>query len=495
MNGSAPRLACTLLALATAGVAAASPSAPARVDTATAARQSDRLLAELRAQNGVPGMGAAVWQDGRIVWRGSAGYRDLAAGEPVDADTVFRLASVSKLITVAAAAQLAEAGKLDLDAPVATQWDGVNPAWAPFTLRQLAAHTAGLPHYQAQDEGRGDRHYASARDAVGIFRDRPLLSTPGSTYSYSSWAYTLISAVVEARAGQHFLDYVARSVTPGLRIVPDATHSGDAHASRVYEPGADGRPAEGPHHDYSYTWGGGGFGATPSALAEFGGRMQRGEVVPAARFRDMLEPARLDDGSEVRGDGEEYAVGFGWRTLTDIDGRRRAQHAGNTLGARSSLVTWPDLPLAEQTAAALLSNMEWTSSIDQSAAMLAAPFQAVPPGLVPGDCPRDARRFSGSHRNQPARGEVSFELEGGLCTGRLAPEGEFKAYFDKFPQKDVDALRVIGLYPGQGLARAALITPIGIYDLRAQPDGSFAARLAGSTELRFVLGDAPAQAR
>jgi serine beta-lactamase-like protein LACTB len=497
MNVSPPRAGSALLALllSAASVSAQTPSPLQRVDAATASGQADRLLAELVAQNGVPGMGAAVWQDGRIVWRGSAGYRDLAAGSPVDADTVFRLASVSKLITVAAAAQLAESGKLDLDAPVATLWNGGNPDWAPFTLRQLAAHTAGLPHYQAQDRDRGGRHYPSTREAVGIFRDRPLLSAPGSSYSYSSWGYTLISAVVEARAGQPFLDYVAEQVTPGLTIVPDATHSGNADASRAYALDGRGRPVEAERHDYSYTWGGGGFGATPSALAEFGGRMQRGQVVPAARFRDMLEPARLNDGREVRGDGDDYAVGFGWRTLTDIDGRLRAQHAGNTLGARSSLVTWPELPRAEQTAAALLSNMEWTSSIDQSAAMLAAPFQAVPAGLVPADCPLDAHRFEGRHRGQPARGAASFALQNGVCTGRLVPEGELKAYFDNFPQKDVEALRVIGLYPGQGLARAALVTPIGIYDLRAQADGSFVARLGANAELRFSTGNLPAAAR
>jgi serine beta-lactamase-like protein LACTB len=466
-------------------VQAGNTMAPARVDPATAARQSDRLLAELVAHNGVPGMGAAVWQDGRIVWRGSAGLRDLAASTPVDGNTIFRLASVSKLITVAAAAQLADAGKLDLDAPVASQWDGVNPAWAPFTMRQLAAHTAGLPHYQALDADRGRIPHPRATDAVAIFRDRPLLSAPGHAYSYSSWGYTLISAVVEARSGQAFLDYVARHVTPGLRIGPDATHGGDPYASKAYALDGSGRTVEAPRHDYSYTWGGGGFGATASALAEFGGRMQRGQVVSARRFADMLVPARLDDGTEVRDD--DYTVGFGWRTLTDLDGRLRAQHAGATLGARSSLVTWPRLPRAEQTAVALLSNMEWVSSIDQSAAMLAAPFQAVPAGLVSGSCPTAATRFGGMFRDAAATGAAHFNEEAGSCIGTLRPDGALKAYFDQFPQPDRDTLRIIGLYPGHGLARAVLVTPIGLYDLRATADGQFIARLGATSELRFTL--------
>lgn len=456
---------------------------PVAVDFPTASRQADRLLSELRAQNGVPGMGAAVWQDGRIVWRGAAGYRDVQARQPVDADTIFRLASVSKLITVAAAAHLAETGRLDLDAPVASLWDGVNPDWAPFSLRQLAAHTSGLPHYQAQDENRGARRYASAIEAVGVFRDRPLLSEPGSSYSYSSWGYTLISALVEARSGKRFLDYVADHVAHDLALVPDATDSGDPKASRAYELDTQGRVVQAPPHDFSYTWGGGGFGGTAAAVAEFGGRMQRGQVVPAARFRDMLVPARLDDGREVRDD--DFAVGFGWRTLTDIDGRLRAQHAGTTVGARSSLVTWPQLPRSQQTAAALLSNLQWTSHIDQSAAMLAAPFQAVPGGLQPAPCPLSATRFESSFRETSTQGTVSFAVEDGSCVGSLRPEGELKAWFDQFPQKDADVLRVIGLYPGHGLSRAALVTPTGIYDLRAQAEGSFVAQVGSETSLRL----------
>jgi serine beta-lactamase-like protein LACTB len=479
---------CALLALlsCTGPTRADAASPPAAVDRPTASRQADRLLSELRAQNGVPGLGAAVWQDGRIVWRGAAGYRDVEARKPVDADTIFRLASVSKLVTVAAAAQLAEAGKLDLDAPVASLWDGVNPDWAPFTLRQLAAHTAGLPHYQAQDENRGGQRYARATEAVGIFRDRRLLSEPGAAYSYSSWAYTLISAVVEARSGQRFLDYVADHVARDLILVPDATDSGHPQASRAYEVNAQGLVVEAPPHDFSYTWGGGGFGGTAAAVAEFGGRMQRGQVVSAARFRDMLAPARLDDGSEVR--SEDYAVGFGWRTLTDVDGVLRAQHAGTTVGARSSLVTWPQLPRSQQTAAALLSNMQWTSHIDQSAAMLAAPFRAVPAGLLPAPCPFTATQFEGEFRDTATQGNVSFEDDAGTCVGSLRPEGELKAWFDQFPQKDADVLRVIGLYPGHGLSRAALVTPSGIYDLRAQADGSFVAQVGSANLMRLRFG-------
>lgn len=79
---------------------------------------SQRMLGDLAAVSGVPGIGAAIWRKDRIVWRGSSGMRDVERGLPVTADTIFRLASVSKLLAATAAAKLAEQGRLDLDAPV-----------------------------------------------------------------------------------------------------------------------------------------------------------------------------------------------------------------------------------------------------------------------------------------------------------------------------------------------------------------------------------------
>lgn len=477
----------TSLALATACATQAS----ARHDAPpAAAARAQRMLDELAGLNGVPGMGAAVWQDGRIVWRGSTGLRDVARGAQVDADTMFRLASVSKLLTVAAAARLAEDGALDVDAPVATQWPGADPAWPALTVRQLAAHTAGVPHYQAQDADRGSRRYASATEAAGLVAGRRLLHEPGSRYAYSSWGYTLISAVIEARSGQHFLDYLRTRIVPGLAIGADASDSGAGRASRAYE-FVDGLAVPAPPHDFSYTWAGGGLAATPSALAEFGGRMLAGHVVPSTRWRDMLAPARLLDGSAVS--DEDYAVGFGWRTLTDEDGRLRAQHAGVTVGARSALVVWPTPAYGPATSVSLLSNALWVASIEQSAAMLAAPFQPAPPGLVARACPVTAGRYTGTFRGEPIAGTARFWHDdgAGACLGTLSLGGGLAAYFDAFPQRDAPALRVVGLDANSTLGRAALVTPIGLHDLRAQADGSWRARVGRSADLTLRVDARP----
>ena len=444
-----------------------------------AATTSQRMLDALVSTNGVPGMGASVWREGEVVWIGCSGRRDVAADLPVRHDTVFRLASVSKAITATAVAKLSEEGRLDLDAPVAGMLPWLASDWLPISVRQLAAHTSGLPHYQAVDADRGSVHYASSRDAVSIFADRQLLSRPGTTYEYSSWGYTLIGAVIEAQSGQSFLDYIATQVTPGLQIQADSSGSG-LGVSRPYEIG-DGTPRELPLHDFSYTWPGGGLAATPEALARFGGSVLNGHVVSASTWDSMLQPARLHTGGPVR--ERDYHVGLGWRVGTDADGALIAHHAGVTYGARSALVLWPE----EDTAASVLSNANWVSSIESTAILLAAPFRPRPPGLQSVTCPVGSHRYGGRLGTQPIEGLAKFHLEHGRCVGELATSDALDKHFASATAWPGRKLQVISLEANGSLARAAFVTPHGLYDLRAERPGQWSAALSTSTRFELQL--------
>lgn len=454
-------------ALAVAAGVSASVNVFATEARGSAHHVADRMLAALVKANGVPGMGAAVVVDGVPVWHGSAGMRDLEAGEPVDRHTVFRLASVSKLVTATAAAKLGEDGKLDLDAPVQSRLPWLKAQWAPLTPRQLAAHTSGLPHYQDVDRELGGKRYESVRAAVGIFEGRPLLAPPNTAYQYSSWGYTLLSAVIEAGAGKSFLDYISHELTPGLAIGPDASGHDAPKTSRIYG-FTDGRAVPLPAHDMSYTWGGGGLAATPEAIALFGSRVMDGKIVSPKTFKAMLEPARLADGSVVT--ERDYEVGFGWRTGRDVDGERIVHHAGVTGGARSALVLWP----SSRVSASVLSNAQWTSSIEATAEMLAAPFRqhTAAGGRAKVRCPVDALAYEGEFEGERFRGAAAFSDQAGFCTGRITlPEGQLRSWLNGFPQRDADSLEIIGIRPGAGISRAALVTPIGLHDLRTDADG------------------------
>lgn len=463
-------------AIAVALLAASSAAAQPQPG-ADARRIADMILAAQLETSGVPGMSAAITRNGAVVWIGSAGLRDVANALPVEADTTFRFASVSKLVTVTAAMRLAEQGRLDLDAPVQSIVPYLHNAWRPFTTRQLAAHTAGLPHYQGIDAARGGVHFDTVEETVALFSSRAPLFAPGARYSYSSWGYTLLSAVVEESAGVPFLNYVDGELLNGLDI--EAERGVDPNASLTYE-FRNGLAAPAPAHDYSYSWGGAGFRGSARDLARFGDRVLSGEILSSSAREAMWTPSHLNDGAPVVADGE--SVAFGWRVGHDQDGARIAHHAGVTIGARSVLVLYPDSGMS----VSVLSNALWVASIRETAQMLAAPFQQRTTGQsVP--CPVTATRFEGRFREQPIRGMARFWLEGGVCRGHISGGNAFGASFNEYPQRDSGMLAIISTHADAQLGRAALVTPAGAYDLRTTPDGQHQVRFSGGHTLTIRL--------
>lgn len=452
-----------------------------RVD-ARASSLSSRILAAIVEANGVPGMSAAVWRNDAIAWSGYSGYRNVEQKLPVDGQTIFRLASVSKIFAATAAAKLMADGKLDVEAPVSSIVDYL-PQWPPFTSVELAAHTSGMPHYQPVDEGRGKIKFATVREAVDLLRGRELLFAPSERFSYSSWGYTLLTAAVEESSNRSYLQYLSEEITSNLTIVPDATAEGNPNASIAYE-FSDGVVRAAAPHDYSYSWGGAGLGATAPDLVRFGGRLMAGKIVSAPTLNWMLTPAKLRDGSQVVDRGS--TVGFGWRSGRDLDGDRTAHHAGVTVGARSALVLYPDLGIG----VSVLSNASWVSSIEQTAMMLAAPFKPIV-ASEPVVCPTQAVAYKGEYEGKTLAGTAHVVVEDGACTATLSVSNAFGDWLNSFMQKDAETIKLIGLDLDGGFSRAALVTPAGVYDLRAQPAGRHLASLSekSAISIQFLTPD------
>lgn len=466
---------CAAAWLCAPGAASATEATP----PAGAASVAEALLQAVAEASGVPGMSAAVVDRGRVVWTGTAGFRDLERGQPVVPETAFRLASVSKLITATAATRLQDEGRLDLDAPVRDSVPYLNAAWPAMTARQLAAHTSGLPHYQDVDADRGGRRFASVSEAVALFNDRDLLSSPGERYAYSSWGFTLLSAIVEHAAGAPFLDYVAAEITTGLDIVPDTAPARETD-TLAYEI-ESGRPIRAAPHDYSYSWGGAGFRASASAVALFGDRVMTTGFLSDEAREVMWAPATTTDGAFVM--DRDSKVAFGWRIGTSMDGERMAHHAGVAIGARSVLLVYPE----RHAAVALLSNASWVSSIEGTAELIAAPFHQAAPQDPGGPCPVDAQTFQGTFQGNAVAGTVQFRLSEGLCRGQLSADNALGGYLNGFTQKDASTLEVIALRADGTLDRAALISPIGAYEVRRSDSGGLQADFGGGRVLELVL--------
>ena len=321
-------------------VAAAVGQAPAWADPV------QQALAQQCRQDRIPGLSCVVAVRGELALRTGLGLADVENDVPATAQTVYRLASISKPITAVLAMQLVEQGKLDLDADVHTlvpQWPA--KPW-PVTTRQLLAHLGGVRHYRGEAES--TVHYTTQAEGLVRFAADPLLHEPGTAYHYSTYGYNLIAAVVEAQAGAPF-PQVLRERLAGPANAPSLQ---DDDVRRLIRGRAQGYVRNGDElqnselMDGSYKLGGGGLCASAEDLARFGVALLDGKLVTPATLQAMWTNQRTNAGAEV-----EYGLGF--RIARD-GGRLCVTHGG----AQSRVSTMLYLLPAERVVVVLLSNLE-----------------------------------------------------------------------------------------------------------------------------------------
>lgn len=193
----------------------------------------------MRKQFEVPGIAVAIVQDGRIVLERGYGLREIGKPEPVDAHTLFAIASNTKAFTAASLSMLADQGKLSLDDRVIDHLPWFRMADAYVTqemrLRDLLAHRSGL------GLGAGDLLYWPGTDYSNEEVARRLAHVPLSggfrgQYAYDNILYGVAQLVVEKASGQSYSDFLAQRIFKPLgmdetRYNADALRTGDKVAS------------------------------------------------------------------------------------------------------------------------------------------------------------------------------------------------------------------------------------------------------------------------
>ena len=178
----------------------------------------DRFILEGMKESRIPGLAAAVVKDGKLHWTGSYGWANMRDKKPVNDQTLFQLASISKTITATAVMQLVEQDRIALDADINSllPFPLRNPRHPeiPITLRQLLTHTSSLrdnwgvlegtwvqdrdfPHSLAESMARyftpGGRYYSRGKNFYEW--------APGSKSRYSNVAFAMVAFIAQTRAG------------------------------------------------------------------------------------------------------------------------------------------------------------------------------------------------------------------------------------------------------------------------------------------------------
>jgi len=294
----------------------------------------------------IPGLALGIVHDGRLVHLQGFGKAD-DSGRAFTPQTPFFIGSCSKSFTALAVMQLAEAGKVDLDAPVRRYipWFRVaDPeASAQITIRHLLNQTSGL----TERAGRGTTLAAGMHPlepAVRALAATGLARSPGAAFEYSNLNYTTLGLVVEMTAREPFEAYLKRHIFEPLDMrhtytaIEDARRNGLASGYRYWF----GFPVAFDAPGHGGTVPTGGIISTAEDMSRYlaiyqgGGRYDGQVVLSAAGIAEMMRPGPRQRRGAFAGAG----YGMGWFT-GPWGGVNASYHPGDEPGAHAGMALVP----------------------------------------------------------------------------------------------------------------------------------------------------------
>jgi CubicO group peptidase (beta-lactamase class C family) len=279
--------------------------------------QADSLLRDAVRKGDVPGVVAMATDRDDAIYGGAFGVRALGDSADMTLDTVVWIASMTKAVTGAAAMQLVEQGKLELDSPASRVipalgkvevLDGfddkgqpkLRPPKRPITLRHLLTHTAGFA-YEIWSEA--IQRYQQAKGIPGITTcenaalGTPLLFDPGERWEYGiniDWAGKMVEAVSGQKLGEYLEDHLFEPLgmdSTAFKITPEMRR----HLAKIHQRGDDGKlqplDLELPQEPEFEMGGGGLYGTAGDYLKFVRMILNRGESDDGER---VLKPATVD---------------------------------------------------------------------------------------------------------------------------------------------------------------------------------------------------------
>jgi CubicO group peptidase (beta-lactamase class C family) len=314
-------------------------------DAAAWTRVAEFTRARMREAN-TPGMAVAITSGDRLLHVGAFGYANLAAQRPLATDTPFEIGSISKSFTAIALLQLADEGRFDPRAPIASYlpWFEFRSSFAPITGHHLMTHTSGLP--RDRDDIPSSRYQAYA------VREREAGHPPGSHFAYSNVGYQVLGYALESIDKRAYAEAIAARVLAPLGMTASTaqiTHDIRPRLAVGYQRLYDDRPSHPAHPLVPATWleygaGDGSIVSTAADMAAYARMLiNRGAAPNGKRILSEAAFASLVQRAIASGDKAWY--GYGVQT-SERDGRVVHSHSGGMVGYAAHLMWDPQAGVA-----------------------------------------------------------------------------------------------------------------------------------------------------
>jgi CubicO group peptidase (beta-lactamase class C family) len=314
----------------------------------------EALFCEYIEKYRLTGLAVGVVMDNELVYAKGFGVRNSETQEPVTAESLFHMASISKPFVATGIMQLVERGKIDLDEPIVTYLPYFkldDERYQQITIQQILSHVSGMPDVMTYNWDQPEYDDQALERFVRSLADQKMLFDPGEEFSYSNMAYEVMGDVIAKVSGLSFEAYIDENIFTPLEMVnstflkmevpPEletSPHFISGSVSDVYPYNRAHAPSSTLHSNVleMSNW----------AIANMNRGTFKGKQILNQSSYDLLWNPYYQI-------SDERAIGLGW-FIGDGGEPLRIFHGGADVGFRTYLVMLPD----EATAVVVLANNE-----------------------------------------------------------------------------------------------------------------------------------------
>ncbi len=293
----------------------------------------DEYVKKQIAASRLPGLSLAIIKNGAVLKAAGYGFADVEQKVEAQADTVYKIGSVSKQFLAAGIMLLVQDGRLTLEDSIARYLKDAPLAWHYITIRHALTHTAGLVR---ESPAFAPTRIQSDADLIAAAYSQPLRFQPGQKWEYSNVGYFILADIIRVVSGRQWTDFMRERVFAPVDM-PSTWPTNTTRALPKRAVGYTGNDNSRRADDWPALRASGAFLSTVLDLAKWDAQLSAMQILKADSRRQMWNPVSLDDGSQA-------PYGFGWH-LDTFNGHRRIRHGGGLPGFISEYARFEDAGL------------------------------------------------------------------------------------------------------------------------------------------------------
>ena len=331
---------------------AQNPTITEHPDFAANIQLAETWISEQMAYYNLPGLVVGVVYDQDLIWAKGFGYSDLEKKTSATPQTIFRIASITKLFTCTAIMQLRDQGKLQLDDPIEKYlpWFKMKsrfPDAPPITIRHLMTHTSGLPR-EAAFPYWTDHRFPTLEEIIETLPNQETIYPSETKWKYSNLGMALLGEIVVAASGEDYETYIQNHILKPLNMSSSSINLNADHKKRLAT-GYGRRLVDGARKVMPFT---DSKGLTPAAnmsstvedlarFASFQFRERNGEKDQILKYDTRREMQRVHWLQPSWKSG--WGLGF---SISYRDDKTFVGHGGWVAGYRTQITLCPDKKIA-----------------------------------------------------------------------------------------------------------------------------------------------------